>query len=299
MRIGPEKFRHLRIVFNVGLGQAIEDPVIAWRRTIAVGKNTWLIFFITVNISNLNVGRLPKLTKFQETQPHHIRPFIIGRMNLNMTENQHKMNHVQDWPIDLTTFQKWYQKSILHRYGRSTSEDIWVSRLLRSTKNANGQTFLSSVYRLISLNSLEFQRRFVTQSKQWTCLGKKASKKAKTDALARHLLSKFKTILKASNVTAAKLLELGFQLVPHIPYFSDLAPCDIFYFPNLKQWLGGRKFSSFFAWLFSVGLHPEAVKLTSVAKATIYKYHLGLEVGNTSHHIDLPTLWERTLAVHR
>ncbi|UYV74885.1 hypothetical protein LAZ67_12001673, partial [Cordylochernes scorpioides] len=32
------------------------------------------------------------------------------------------------------------------------------------------------------------------------------------------------------------------------------------------------------AWLFGVGLHPEAVKLTSVAKATVYKYHLGLEL---------------------
>ncbi|UYV68221.1 hypothetical protein LAZ67_5003426 [Cordylochernes scorpioides] len=31
------------------------------------------------------------------------------------------------------------------------------------------------------------------------------------------------------------------------------------------------------AWLFSVGLHYEAMKLTSVTKATIYKYHLGLE----------------------
>ncbi|UYV62024.1 hypothetical protein LAZ67_1007530 [Cordylochernes scorpioides] len=31
------------------------------------------------------------------------------------------------------------------------------------------------------------------------------------------------------------------------------------------------------AWLFGVGLHPEAMKLTGVAKATIYKYHLGLE----------------------
>ncbi|UYV82715.1 hypothetical protein LAZ67_22000661 [Cordylochernes scorpioides] len=31
------------------------------------------------------------------------------------------------------------------------------------------------------------------------------------------------------------------------------------------------------AWLFAVGIHPEAVKITSVAKATIYKYHLGLE----------------------
>ncbi|UYV61854.1 hypothetical protein LAZ67_1006859 [Cordylochernes scorpioides] len=34
------------------------------------------------------------------------------------------------------------------------------------------------------------------------------------------------------------------------------------------------------------------MKLTSVAKATIYKYHLGLEMGNASHLIDLPTLWE-------
>ncbi|UYV67089.1 hypothetical protein LAZ67_4003865 [Cordylochernes scorpioides] len=32
------------------------------------------------------------------------------------------------------------------------------------------------------------------------------------------------------------------------------------------------------AWLFDVGLHPDAMKLTSVAKATIYKYYLGLEI---------------------
>ncbi|UYV80335.1 Transposase [Cordylochernes scorpioides] len=31
------------------------------------------------------------------------------------------------------------------------------------------------------------------------------------------------------------------------------------------------------AWLFGVGLHPEAINITSVAKASIYKYHLGLE----------------------
>ncbi|UYV70346.1 hypothetical protein LAZ67_7002603 [Cordylochernes scorpioides] len=43
-------------------------------------------------------------------------------------------------------------------------------------------------------------------------------------------------------------------------------------------------------WLFGVGLQPEAMKLTSVTKATIYKYHLGLEVGNASQHLDLPTL---------
>ncbi|UYV68691.1 hypothetical protein LAZ67_6000455 [Cordylochernes scorpioides] len=36
----------------------------------------------------------------------------------------------------------------------------------------------------------------------------------------------------------------------------------------------------------SSGFHPEA--MTGVT--TIYKYHLGLELGNASHHIDLPTL---------
>ncbi|UYV64968.1 hypothetical protein LAZ67_3002593 [Cordylochernes scorpioides] len=40
------------------------------------------------------------------------------------------------------------------------------------------------------------------------------------------------------------------------------------------------------AWLFGVGLHPEAVKLTSVAKATIYKYHLGLELDEGSSFED-------------
>ncbi|UYV75801.1 hypothetical protein LAZ67_13001403 [Cordylochernes scorpioides] len=34
------------------------------------------------------------------------------------------------------------------------------------------------------------------------------------------------------------------------------------------------------AWLFCLGLHPEAINITSVAKATIHMYHLGLEVGH-------------------
>ncbi|UYV67571.1 hypothetical protein LAZ67_5001254 [Cordylochernes scorpioides] len=39
------------------------------------------------------------------------------------------------------------------------------------------------------------------------------------------------------------------------------------------------------AWLFGVGLHPEAMKLTSVAKATIYKYHLGLELDGKNTYL--------------
>jgi len=40
----------------------------------------------------------------------------------------------------------------------------------------------------------------------------------------------------------AKLVELGYELLPHPPYSPDLAPCDFFLFPNLKKSLAGQKF---------------------------------------------------------
>ncbi|UYV68442.1 hypothetical protein LAZ67_5004332 [Cordylochernes scorpioides] len=45
-----------------------------------------------------------------------------------------------------------------------------------------------------------------------------------------------------SNVAAAKLSELGLQLVSHPPYSTDLGPCDFFLFFNLNQWLGREHF---------------------------------------------------------
>ena len=42
----------------------------------------------------------------------------------------------------------------------------------------------------------------------------------------------------------AKVHELGFKLSPYSPYSPDLAPFDFFLFPNLKIWLGGKRFSS-------------------------------------------------------
>lgn len=48
----------------------------------------------------------------------------------------------------------------------------------------------------------------------------------------------------SSRIVAAKLHELHYELLPHPPYSPDLAPCDFFLFPNMKTWLGGKKFSS-------------------------------------------------------
>ena len=45
-------------------------------------------------------------------------------------------------------------------------------------------------------------------------------------------------------VAMAKIHELGYKLLPHPPYSPDLAPSDYFLFPNLKKWLGGKRFDS-------------------------------------------------------
>ena len=42
----------------------------------------------------------------------------------------------------------------------------------------------------------------------------------------------------------AKLVELGYELLPHPPYSPDLGPCDFFLFPNLKKSLAGQKIES-------------------------------------------------------
>ena len=47
-----------------------------------------------------------------------------------------------------------------------------------------------------------------------------------------------------SVIAVAKINELKFELLPHAPYSPDLAPSDYFLFPNLKKWLGGKRFAN-------------------------------------------------------
>lgn len=44
-------------------------------------------------------------------------------------------------------------------------------------------------------------------------------------------------------VAMTKLTELGFELVIHPPYCTNLTPCDFFLFRNFKIGLGAKKFS--------------------------------------------------------
>lgn len=45
-------------------------------------------------------------------------------------------------------------------------------------------------------------------------------------------------------IAMAKINEFKFELLPNAPYSSDLAPSDYFLFPNLKKWLGGKRFAN-------------------------------------------------------
>lgn len=46
-----------------------------------------------------------------------------------------------------------------------------------------------------------------------------------------------------SLIAMGKINELRYEMLPHPPYSPDLAPCDFVLFPDLKKWLGGKKFS--------------------------------------------------------
>ena len=47
-----------------------------------------------------------------------------------------------------------------------------------------------------------------------------------------------------ANVVAEYLAQINVKCVPHPPYSLDLAPCDLFLYPNLKKYLCRRRFQS-------------------------------------------------------
>jgi len=53
-------------------------------------------------------------------------------------------------------------------------------------------------------------------------------------------LDDFRAVISA--LAKAKLVELGYELLPHPPYSPD--PCDFCLFSNLKKSLAGQKFAS-------------------------------------------------------
>ena len=77
-----------------------------------------------------------------------------------------------------------------------------------------------------------------------------------------------------SAVVTAKLVELGYELLPHPPYSPDLAPCDFFLFPNLKKSLAGQKFES----------NEEVIAATEAYFADLQKTRFSDGLKKLEHH---------------
>ncbi|XP_066254460.1 histone-lysine N-methyltransferase SETMAR-like [Euwallacea similis] len=110
------------------------------------------------------------------------------------------------------------------------------------------------------------------QSKQWAFPGERAPKKAKMslstnkvmamvfwDACGVTHIDYLKKVKAITGEYYSKLLDRSdieakttafgekkccYELLPHPAYSPDLAPCDYFLSPNLKKWLGGKRFGS-------------------------------------------------------
>ncbi|GBL91467.1 Histone-lysine N-methyltransferase SETMAR [Araneus ventricosus] len=64
-------------------------------------------------------------------------------------------------------------------------------------------------------------------------------------AKKRILFHQDKARVYTCTVSMAKIMELKFELLQHSPYSPDLAPSDFLKFPNLKKWLGVKRFMSY------------------------------------------------------
>lgn len=54
-----------------------------------------------------------------------------------------------------------------------------------------------------------------------------------------------KNVVFARQCTAHKNTDLRFQLLPHVPHSSDLAPLDYYLLPNLKTCFINKKFEQY------------------------------------------------------
>ena len=77
-----------------------------------------------------------------------------------------------------------------------------------------------------------------------------------------------------SAVATAKLVELHYELLPHLPYSPDLAPCDFFLFSNLKKSLAGQKFES----------SEEVIAATEAYFADLEKTYFSDELKKLEYH---------------
>jgi [histone H3]-lysine36 N-dimethyltransferase SETMAR len=70
------------------------------------------------------------------------------------------------------------------------------------------------------------------------------SRKKRPHLRKKVLFDQENTLCHISIKTTVILHELGYELLPHPPYFPDLASSDFFLFADLKRMLAGKKSST-------------------------------------------------------
>lgn len=153
------------------------------------------------------------------------------------------------------------QYILIHDYGQKFIR--WVPRLLTSDNKRNRETISQLCSALFKTNPKEFLYCFVTVANPWihwyTRQTKEQSKQSKQlgqfDAelwRMRPILAKKKVLFRFDNAPAhtyavarRTLVDVGYELLPHLPDPTNLAPCDSFLLKYLRiydsTWISNLK----------------------------------------------------------
>ncbi|GFV00161.1 histone-lysine N-methyltransferase SETMAR [Trichonephila clavipes] len=153
-------------------------------------------------------------------------------------------------------------KNHLKQLGYVQKLDIWVPHELKEThltqrinscdllkKRNENYTFLK---RLITGDEKWVVYNSIKRKKSWSRPGEPTQTTSKEVEEKRPELTNQKGVVfhhdnarpHTSLVTRQKLLELGWDVLPHPPYSPDLAPSDYFLFRSLQNSLNGKNFNN-------------------------------------------------------
>ena len=109
-------------------------------------------------------------------------------------------------------------------------------RLFTIFFSSNGQLVVDTLPENTTLNSTYYVENCLHK------LVQSVTEQRPTVGLRKSLLLHDNASPHKAKVTATYLVDQGLQVLPHLPYSPDLAPCDFWLFPLLKGKLAGRKF---------------------------------------------------------
>ena len=141
----------------------------------------------------------------------------------------------------------------IHHYTPETKEQSkqWVFEGERAPKKAKTVKSVGKVMTTVFLGSREIIYTDYLEKGQTITgayyasllhrLSEEIKKKRPRLKMKKILFHQDNTRVHTCAVSMAKIMELKFELLQHLP---DLAFSDFFLFPNLKKWLGGQRFKS-------------------------------------------------------